>query len=526
MAGPAQPLLPQNSFVLLGYSDRLTQHNSFNAGTKSTFNFIDSPSTESSEPGSDDSSCSVTQKLHDVELEFDDEIPAHDQLEKLHVKIANAIRQNQSVSKVTWKCLGMRTTDEKAISNALNTCKKLTQNYCIYPGENPGIFFLFEQKIQGVIDTYAKAQTLQKNIISGTFKPFAVFKVGRKRAAQELIARKIANKFGLDKYIASGMFSALQYTRIPGHWRCSQKLIEGEERIQDYRVEEELWDLRIKQISNDSKLGYLVGSLNEFIPKPKEKASGRDLLGFTLLAMIIGLRDGKKENLIGSTIIDADECFPCRFMPSSEMKSAKVATQLPVIFEDEGFKEELSLKHLQWALNKINSVDLNQLCEQLQAVKKPYQDSYVETEFENTAEDGEMDEEIDEQICFQSDNKLNEIIDEGSNLCFVDKYKPDANDLFIPNNSEYIFNDGQISALKQRVKKLKTVLESTLENDQSLSCFELVERVDLFFAHQNKTTRVRSSSEIGGIDFEVPADESWVNHNESPPPVFVGKIAP
>lgn len=145
--------------------------------------------------------------------------------------------------------------------------------------------------------------------------PIGLFKIGRKRAAIELLVRKLAHITGLAKHTTPGVFCAL------GNYQSLQW--EG--------VFEDLWNGLLKTYSDQqdvTKNPAIVGILEPF-DKSDKTTSLEEFAKMTLLALVIGLRDGKDDGYGGSCWFDCEDAFPIRLAPPDTNSVA--ATDLPYL---------------------------------------------------------------------------------------------------------------------------------------------------------------------------------------------------
>jgi hypothetical protein len=119
----------------------------------------------------------------------DKTIPGHEKIGILYSRIL----QNPEKNKHLFSHLGVSRRDKAAIKELKSLLKTLSKDSIhITKTENSGIFFIEKE-----------------DVTTGKLKKVAVFKIGRRRAAMETAARRLAHALGLEKHIIPGMFCAI-----------------------------------------------------------------------------------------------------------------------------------------------------------------------------------------------------------------------------------------------------------------------------------------------------------------------------
>src|SRR5690242_14807882 len=109
--------------------------------------------------------------------------PAHEIIKHLHTKAEQALhRRDQSKAVSKFEKLGIDPEDTEAFQTFAKLCPKLSLKFV--STENSGVYYLKDSDSLTV----------------------AVFKIGRKRASMELMARSLACKLGLQRHMVAGMF--------------------------------------------------------------------------------------------------------------------------------------------------------------------------------------------------------------------------------------------------------------------------------------------------------------------------------
>ncbi len=160
-----------------------------------------------------------------------------------------------------------------------------------------------------------------------------VFKIGRKRASIELLARQIGLLTGLSNHLIPGLFCAIENFKIS-----------------DEPQEEALWNGLVKvytqeELDREKTQRVVIGILQPFLPK-RERTSLYEYTLMTLTALVIGLRDGKSDGYCGSTLFDIEDAFPIYIDPPEGGRNSVAATDLPYLAEDERTTQLLSEKEV------------------------------------------------------------------------------------------------------------------------------------------------------------------------------------
>ena len=176
-------------------------------------------------------------------------------------------------------------------------------------------------------------------------KKFAVFKVGTRRMTTEALARKMALKMGLERYVVPGVYCTIANPRLPKD-EMSEELWNGNVKIYKRPLEER----------KDEPL-TLTGILEPFVSSD-EKITADDIGSMTFLAFLLGLRDGKLDGMFGTQFVDVEDIMPLRLLPGPGQSPNKVvaATHLPFL-RDPLAREAISLERLKELSTSINAID-------------------------------------------------------------------------------------------------------------------------------------------------------------------------
>lgn len=274
-----------------------------------------------------------------------------------------------------------------------------------------------------------------------------VFKIGRKRAASELSARKLLTRLGLSAQAISGVFCAIKSPNL----KHSEPIVE------------DLWNGNVKVYLDNKKRSVpskVVGILEPYLCG---SASG-DLLAYALTvvaSLAIGLRDGKRDGLSRNfRLIDFEDNMPARLDPNGDaINVSSAATHLPFLEEPFSFSY-LTESQMEILVKLTQKWDLEQIRAHLQKEKLCYQDHIAE-----------------EAECGQR------LVDEGN--AHVEIEDQPLNPLYEQNRqSGRLYSDSQIAACLLRLERLKTCLARAYEDNCTLRPLDLVFAVDPFFHAQ------------------------------------------
>lgn len=273
----------------------------------------------------------------------------------------------QQISNEHLKLLGVDPSDKEAVQAMTQFLRNVDGNLRILPTENTGVYFI------------------QKNS-----ENIAVFKIGHKRAVMETLVRRLAYYLGLEKHVVPGMLCAIQNPpfqfdknfkeTIEELWSGKEKIFldpanpHSRERSREssasavsfeFEDEDPIFEqdpipaaaepLIVKIPSSDSEepgtrstksddssqasektACIVVGIVQPFLA-PQETSSLYEYTLMTILALAIGLRDGKKNGYEGSTLFDVEDCMPRRIDPvviQGKIEQTVSALDLPFFDKD------------------------------------------------------------------------------------------------------------------------------------------------------------------------------------------------
>jgi hypothetical protein len=161
-----------------------------------------------------------------------------------------------------------------------------------------------------------------------TKEPCATFKIGRRRANYEIAAAKLSHLLGLQDSIVEGVFCAVKDPIIKKSSKPDADVLE--ELFIDPTISKML-ELH-KKPGKSSR--YVVGIIEPFLTLRPSRDAANELLLFakmTILALAIGLRDGKNDGHIQYRLFDNQECMPTRLDPADSDRTPVPATDLPFL---------------------------------------------------------------------------------------------------------------------------------------------------------------------------------------------------
>lgn len=422
------------------------------------------------------------------------EIPAHEKIGALFSRVLTS--QNPTLPLTQ---LGVSANDNEALTSMRSLVQSLGQgNIKIISTENTGVFFIQKQLEE---TTYQTPQ----------FQNIAVFKIGRRRAAMETMVRTVAHSLGLSRHVTAGMFCALinpplvfsqdsQDSSDDETEDTIEELFNGNEKIYREKIESKKESkLHEDDIDNNQEIGFefdtsfqeklqieqvpseeetsdtdsaettacaIVGIIQPFLVD-QQPASLLDFTLMTILALAIGLRDGKEDGYKGSTFFDTDDCMPIRIDPiikNGEIDPQTVsAIDLPYLDQDPRTHEKLSLEEIGILANMVQNWDTVEILAQLSTLKILYEDRVAES---------------------LAINDINQ--DEGSCLVEIQATEPphlingQLNHLTHSNSQRHLLLSSQRNAFNIRITRLRDfIIESQIKSAR-FTPQELVFTVDRF----------------------------------------------
>ncbi len=280
------------------------------------------------------------------------------------------------------------------------------------------------------------------------------FKLGRFRAATELLARDIAHRLGLANYVVPGMFCAVKGFKVPS--------LTEEEEEQQAPIAELLWNGKMKVYLPDQKTDNAVLGILE--PKiTGNEASIYDFFCITLIMCVLGGRDIKKDGIIGSTVVDAEDILPLWIDPPLDAKKARSALDLQFLANDPRAVLGISEEERKIIHTIVEQWDIDQIINELRDRKILYADCIAE----------------DNNSCKR------EFFDEGSNRVINEKqfYKHPINgnfDRWKKNTQKNLLSDDQLEALRTRMTRAKEYIRNASIAGTPMIALDLMLAVDLY----------------------------------------------
>jgi hypothetical protein len=474
---------------------------------------------------------SLDSKIYFGSTETSADALAHERIGSLYAK-GLAAQSDEEFAAVCTTPMGIDPHDQVA-QTTLRALQQQLSHTTIEATANTGIYFIKNEE----------------------GKEIAVFKVGRKRASMEIIARRLAHLLGLEKHMIPTMFAVLNnppfcsadeetveelwngkekvYTSLShvkssdatdesrslasakhsrqasvdsttewkesGEGLADYSFVSNEESdsrrlslasqsssssqshsrqsstgsnvsfsdLQDRNLLEEQFNALLNLSSEDSSANSssweqtacaVVGTVQPFLDKQPEA----DLFNFALLtifALALGLRDGKKDGMIGSTWFDIDDCMHCRLDPSKLDDPA--ALDLPYLDNDRRTDQYLTLDQVAQLNEIVSKWNILDVMLTLSSQRILFHDSYAE----------EMDADdtgIDEGGCtirIESPYPLHIINGE---LNHLDEHNPDG---------KVLLSD-QSNTCMERLIRIKDFIKSSHFKREMFTPQQLVDSVD------------------------------------------------
>lgn len=315
-------------------------------------------------------------------------IPAHEKIGALFAKARDMLKskatEQEAISSL-FKQLGVSPEDKEAVNAMSQLLSTLGDGSLkVATTDNSGIFF-----IQKKLAQEGKKKTQFENV--------AVFKIGRKRAAMETMARFLANSLGLNKQMIPGMFCALQNPVFDPNEDTIEELWNGLDKVYFTQSakpkkaydDDDLFELDplhqlLKEEEEENEVEEtarsVVGIIQPFLFEQTE-ASLYEYTLMTMLALAIGLRDGKKDGYKGSTLFDVEDCMPIRIDPiwtKEKMADSPSAIDLPYLDQDNRTSMKLSMEDVGRLAELVQKWNAHTIVQNLSRLKIRYEDKVAE----------------------------------------------------------------------------------------------------------------------------------------------------
>ncbi|PIS02313.1 MAG: hypothetical protein COT85_05980 [Chlamydiae bacterium CG10_big_fil_rev_8_21_14_0_10_42_34] len=291
-------------------------------------------------------------------------------------------------------------------------------------------------------------------------EPFAVFKIGEKRARTELLVRHIAHKVGLEKHAIPGIFCSI----------ANPDFSKGETTVELWNGNKKLYEhLNNKHTSYSESVSIdnfglenpptITGILEPFV-STKGELDVENFASMTAFALIVGLRDAKLDGIVGSMFIDNEECMPARLHPLSSPEKHPAATHLPYLKHPLAEKS-IPLATIESLYKTLSNLDIRPLLNELATQKVLYRDS------------------IAESIDLDDDGW-----DHGGCYVKIDDISRNALDIYpkIDLTDERLVSERQLTTCSHRISKLLSFFETCMVNQESPNAIDMVCAVDEHFA--------------------------------------------
>lgn len=407
-------------------------------------------------------------------------VPAHKKIGSVYSRINEASSGEPARIPNYLAHLGIDMDDKTAVQAMSSLVQTLSDGSLrIVPSDDTGIYFL------------KKPSKQDKDI----FEDVAVFKIGRKRAAIEMMARQLAHHLGLNKQMLPGIFCAIADLPVGG------------EKDADCEVIEELWNGNEKAFSSPPKKNVqfidgleinidkssvifeeestaektasaVVGIVQPFLKKETDAAL-YDYTLMTIFALAIGLRDGKKNSYEGSTIFDVEDCMPVRIDPpwdSEKLEEVPSAIDLPYLDKDPRTDQNLSMEDVENLAHLVQQWNISSIITKLERLKIRFEDLEAE------------------QLSEKSSG-----YDEGGNYIEIEKGKPHLinghlSHLESFNTKRRILLPRQLDACNTRLQRIRDYVQCCVRSKKSFSPQKLVYAVDLYGKVYHEALRSGSSN--------------------------------
>ena len=418
------------------------------------------------------------QKIENHHLQSPD-IPAHKKIGALYSRFIDAIRSGEP-HKINYclPYLQVSKDDKMAIEVMSSLVQTLNDGSLkVIPSDNTGVYFL------------AKPSAIEKD----QFEKVAVFKIGRKRAAIETMARQFAHHLGLHKQMLPGMFCAMEnlsvYTADNADEQTAEDLWNGNEKVFTPPPEKNVCVLDGTQINIDPSSSIyespdessaektataVVGIVQPYLKK-QPIASLYEYTLMTIYALAVGLRDGKNDNYEGSTFLDVEDCMPIRIDPPWNAEKMPSAIDLPYLDKDLRTNQQLSKEEVNNLAFLVQQWNISSIIEAINHLKIRYEDSDAEQlQLEKTG------------------------VDEGGHRIKIEEGKPHLINghlnHFNPSNAKSrILLPEQREACNIRLQRIRDYISWRARREESFSPQDLVYAVDLYGKVYHEAIRSGSS---------------------------------
>lgn len=297
--------------------------------------------------------------------------------------------------------------------------------------------------------------------------PFALFKLGGKRAHHELVVRELALRLGIPEYAVPSLICTLKDFEVTVSGADVDE-VAGSDTVIDlwnghcaYYVSREkaLGKTLIETSAKTSKT--VLGLLQPFLTPESHSEDPIRLQEknacLLLLILAANVRDVQSNGIIGSTLVDSEQCFTGQNLPKKGENRPSII-DLPYLsdMKEETVTQPLAPEVVQLLQHLVGAWDIGQIIHSMQ--QKTIQ--FIDVQAECAQPREECEKETDEDETF--------VVDEGGNCLMIvesatesaidpcrDHLDPTANP-----HKKLLMND-QVKALQERLTQLKDFILTT-----------------------------------------------------------------
>jgi hypothetical protein len=285
-----------------------------------------------------------------------------------------------------------------------------------------------------------------------SLKKFAVFKIGLKRAAMEMLIRNLALKLGLEDRMIPGMYCGISDIDI----ECGKN---------KEATVEELWNGDLKRFVKPAKdtkrtTSVVMGIVQPFLCPGESKDDLLEFILMSILAYAIGLRDGKEDGHINNIWCDVEDSMPIRVDPElskEAMQKTASSLDLPYLEKDKRADMQLPLDKVHLIAKMVKKWDISEIAQTLKDQKIMFYDAIAEK------------------------MKLEDCrIDEGGWVVKIDELAPHEinGNLKIDPEQSSMFSQMQVDACIKRLGRLREYVLRCSNEGRQFSAKDLLFAVD------------------------------------------------
>jgi ssDNA-specific exonuclease RecJ len=396
-------------------------------------------------------------------------VPAHQKIGALYSRILESNDQSKIANYLVQ--LQVYKDDKTAMEAMCSLVQTLADGSLrIIPSDNTGVYF------------FAKPAEEK-------FEKIAVFKIGRKRAAIETMARQFAHHLSLPKQMVPGMFCAMEnlsvYTADNADDQTVEDLWNGNEKVFSLPPEKNVCIIDGTQInidpsstiyeSPDEKTATAVVGIVQPFLKKEPIASLYDYTLMTIFALALGVRDGKNDNYKGSTFFDVEDCMPIRIDPPWNANQSPSAIDLPYLDKNPRTNQQLSIEEVNDLAILVKQWNISSIINAIKHLKIRYEDSDAE------------------QLDLGKTG-----VDEGGHHIKIEQEKPHLinghlNHFNPFNTKSRVLLPEQLDACNTRLQRIRDYIMWRARRGESFSPQDLVYAVDLYGKVYHEAIQSKSS---------------------------------